>query len=146
MMMKVFRSTDVFRMNEYPYNQEYISFKFVSGLNVEGYFYQEEYDDYNYLLFFDKDSKHLPELLAENLPEYDHLYLSNIGDDYWSVESGERGDLMSFFYRKGAKLYTPYSATWPYEHYLVEWVAANNKWDEYEKLMERWQSGNACDC
>ena len=143
--MRVFRSTDTFRMNEYPHNRDYIPFKFVSGLNVVSSYYQEEHDISNYLLYFDKNSRHLPEKLAENLPVYNHLYLWNI-HDYWACEANEREDMMAFFYREGARLYLPYRSEWPYEHRVADWCSENNKWDEYDKLMERWQSGNARDC
>ena len=143
---KVFRSTDTFRMNEWPHNDEYISFEFVSGLNVAGYKYDEEHDYHSYLLYFDENSKHVPEKLKENLPEYSHLYLWNAEDDYWAVESDSRENMMSFFRRDGARLYLSYYADWSYKNRLVEWCADNNNWHKFEELLERWQSGNASDC
>ena len=144
--MKVFRYTDIFRMNEHPYNQDYLPFRFISGLNVAGYWYDEEHDYHNFLLYFDKDSKHVPDKLMKNLPNYNHLHLWSIGDDYWSVESEKRKDMLTYFYRNSARLYLPWSSEWDYEHHVVNYCGDNDKWHEYEKLMERWQSGNACDC
>ena len=145
MTIKLFRSTDEFRMNEEG-NRDYVPYKFISGLNVLGYYYQEEHDIHNYLLYLDKNSKHIPERLLEYVSTYNCLYLWNIEDDYWAVESEEQKNLMAFFVRKKARLFLPYYTSESYEDYLVEWAYNNNKWDEYRKLMERWQSGNACDC
>ena len=143
---KVFRSTDTFRMNDHPRHLDDVPYKFISGLNVLGYKYDEEHDYHEYLLVFDENSNHLPNFLAEYQYAYDHLYVWNVTDDHWAVESESRSDLMSFFYRINARLFIPYYTRWGYKHYLVEWASENNKWGEYHTLMERWQSGNARDC
>ena len=152
-----FKSTDTFRMNEWPHNDEYIPFKFISGLNILGHYYDEEHDYHGYVLSFNKDSKHLPEKLKSNLPNYNALYVwggSKDGDfkGYYAVESDSEKFLTSFFYREKnvgknkVDLYNFCRTEWPYKHYLVTWCSKNNKWNKYSTLLERWQSGNACDC
>lgn len=123
---KVFRSTDTFRMNEYPGNTNYVSYKFISGLNVVGYYYDEEHDYHGYLLYFDKDSKHLPNYLAEGLPTIDHINVWNADDYYWAVESEKRSDLVPFFHRQGAKMFLPCYAEWSYEDRISNFCHKND--------------------
>ena len=143
---KVFRYTDTFRMNDDPRHLYDVPYKFISGLNVVGYYYDEEHDYNGYLLYFDKDSKHIPDFLEKYMYAYDYLYVWNSECDHWAVESEGRKDFMSYFYRIDARLFLPWYSRWPYEHYVVNYCSGNDKWNEYEGLMERWQSGNARDC
>lgn len=140
----MFRLTDTFHINEYG-SRDYVSYRFISGLNVVGY-YCDEHNIHNYLLSFSHNSKHLPDNLKGYLPESNGLYLWCVEDGYWAVEPDRLNFLMSFFHREKARMYLPWGTEWPYEDYLVRWASKNKKWDEYCKLWERWQSGNAPDC